>query len=86
MKNVLPVQIGQVVIFTIVEMTISKEQLIDALYNEYVFLCHDDFDPDEDATPEEYLEMLKEMSYDELVEETQTDDIFTIDEFMNAWA
>lgn len=86
MKNVLPVLIGQVVIFTIVEMTVSKEQLIDALYNEYVFLCHDDFDPDEDATPEEYLEMLKEMSYDQLVEETQTDDIFTIDEFMNAWA
>ena len=86
MKNVLPVQIGQVVIFTIVEMTVSKEQLIDALYNEYVFLCHDDFDPDEDATPEEYLEMLKEMSYNQLIEETQTDDIFTIDEFMNAWA
>jgi len=80
------VQIGQVVIFTIVEMTVSKEQLIDALYNEYVFLCHDDFDPDEDSTPEEYLEMLKEMSYDQLVEETQTDDIFTIDEFMNAWS
>jgi len=85
-KNVLPVLIGQVVIFTIVEMTVSKEQLIDALYNEYVFLCHDDFDPDEDSTPEEYLEMLKEMSYDQLVEETQTDDIFTIDEFMNAWS
>jgi hypothetical protein len=85
-KNVLPVLIGQVVTSIFVEMTISKEQLIDALYNEYVFLCHDDFDPDEDATPEEYLEMLKEMSYDQLVEETQTDDIFTIDEFMNAWA
>ena len=64
----------------------DKQQLIQALYNEYVFLCHDDFDPDEDATPEEYLEMLKEMSYDQLVEETQTDDIFTIDEFMRAWA
>jgi len=63
----------------------SKEQLIDALYNEYVFLCHDDFDPDEDATPEEYLEMLKKMSYDELVEETSTDDIFSMDEFMSAW-
>ena len=85
MKNVLPVLIGQVVIFTIVEMTVSKEQLIDALYNEYVFLCHDDFDPDEDATPEEYLEMLKEMTYDELVEETSTDDIFSMDEFMSAW-
>ena len=63
----------------------SKEQLIDALYNEYVFLCHDDFDPDEDATPEEYLEMLKEMSYNELVEETSTDDFFTLDLFMRAW-
>ena len=85
MKNVLPVQIGQVLTSIFVEMTVSKEQLIDALYNEYLFLCHDDFDPDEDATPEEYLEMLKEMSYDELIEETQTDDIFTIDEFMRAW-
>ena len=86
MKNVSPVQIGRVVTSIFVEMTISNEQLIYELYKEYVFLCHDDFDPDEDATPEEYLEMLKEMSYDELVEETQTDDIFTIDEFMNAWA
>ena len=86
MKNVLPVQIGRVLTSIFVEMTVSKEQLIDALYNEYLFLCHDDFDPDEDPTPEEYLEMLKEMSYDELIEETQTDDIITIDEFMRAWA
>jgi hypothetical protein len=67
-------------------MTISREQLIDALYHEYVFLCHDDFDPDVDATPEEYLDMLKELSYDELVEETSTDDIFTLDDFMRAYS
>ena len=79
-------QIGRVLTSIFVEMTVSKEQLIDALYNEYVFFCHDDFDPDEDPTPEEYLEMLKEMSYNQLIEETQTDDIFTIDEFMNAWS
>jgi len=66
-------------------MSVSKEQLIDALYNEYVFLCHDDFDPDTDPTPEEYLDSIKDLSYDELVEETQTDDIFTLDEFMRAW-
>ena len=48
-------------------MNCDKEQLIEALYKEYVFLCHDDFDPDEDPTPEEYLEMLKEMSEDELL-------------------
>ena len=64
---------------------ITKEQLIDALYNEYVFLCHDDFDPDEDLSPEEYLDMLKEMNYDELVEETQTDEEFTLMEYMEAW-
>jgi L-ascorbate metabolism protein UlaG (beta-lactamase superfamily) len=66
-------------------MTYTKDQLIEALYNEYVYLCHDDFDPDNDATPEEYLEMLKEMSCDELVEETQTDEEYHLEEFMEAW-
>jgi len=66
-------------------MILTKEQLIEALYNEYVFLCHDDFDPDVDPTPEEYLVMLKEMNYDELVEETQTDEEFTLMEYMEAW-
>jgi len=67
-------------------MTLSKEQLIDALYNEYVFLCHDDFDPDNDATPEEYHEMLREMSYDELIEETSTGEDFTLEEYLNTWS
>ena len=66
-------------------MTHTKDQLIEALYNEYTFLCHDDFDPDEDATPEEYLEMLKEMYYDELIEEAGVDDDFNLDEYMKAW-
>jgi len=66
-------------------MNPTKENLIEALYNEYVFLCHDDFDPDEDPTPEEYLEMLKEMTYDELIEETGTDDTFHMNDFMEAW-
>ena len=63
----------------------SKEQLIDALYHEYVFLCHDDFDSDLDMTPEEYLEGFKEMSYDELVEEACIDEEFTLNEYMEAW-
>jgi hypothetical protein len=66
-------------------MNPSKEQLIDALYNEYVFLCHDDFEIGVDIEPEDYLTMLKDMTYDELVEETGTDDTFHIDEFMSAW-
>ena len=66
-------------------MGYQKEQIIDALVKEYEWLCHDDFDPEEDCTPEEYLDSIKDLSYDELVEETQTDDIFTLDLFMRAW-
>jgi hypothetical protein len=66
-------------------MSVSREQLIDALYNEYVFLCHDDYDPDVDISPEVYLTMLNDMTYDELVEETCTDDTYHLSEFMEAW-
>jgi hypothetical protein len=66
-------------------MNYTKQQLIDALQREYEWLCHDDFDPDEDLTMEEHLDMLQQLSYDELVEETSTDDIFTIDEFMRTY-
>ena len=61
----------------------STEQLIEALYNEYVFLCHDDYDPDVDVSPEDYLEGLKEMTYDELVEEASVDDL---KEYLDHWA
>jgi len=64
---------------------VSVDQLIEALYNEYVYLCHDDFDPDEDPTPEEYLEMIKTLSYDELISETSTDEEYTLQEFMETW-
>ena len=66
-------------------MTYTKEQLIDALYNEYEYLIHDDFDPDEDLSPPQYLDMLKEMNYDELVEETQTDANLTLNEYMEMY-
>ena len=66
-------------------MNPTKEKLIEALVNEYSFLCHDDFDPDEDPTPKEYLEMIKKMSYDELVEETCTYEEFTLEQYLEAW-
>lgn len=66
-------------------MTPSREQLIEALYNEYVFLCHDDFDPDEDPTPEEYLEMIKKMSEDELIHEACVDEEFGLKDYIDAW-
>ena len=66
-------------------MIFTKEQLIEALYNEYVFLCHDDYDPDVDVSPETYLEGLKELTYDELVEEACVDEHFTLMEYVEAW-
>jgi len=66
-------------------MTYTREQLINALVNEYDYLCHDDFDPDVDLTTEEYRLKIECYSDDELVEETQTDDFFTLDLFMRAW-
>ena len=67
------------------EIKYTTEQLINALVREYEYLCHDDFDPDVDPTPEQYLDSIKDLSYDELVKETQTDDHFTLAEFMNAY-
>ena len=66
-------------------MKYSKQELNDALQAEYDFLCHDDFDPEEDLSLEEHKDMLKNMSYDELVAETSTDDIFTLDDFMRTY-
>ena len=63
-----------------------REQLIEALYNEYVFLCHDDYDPESDTPPEVYLEELRQMTDDELIEESSTDEHFTLEEYLNTWA
>ena len=61
---------------------VTREQLIEALYQEYEYLCHDDFDPDEDLTPEQYLEMVETLSYDELVSETGTDEEYTLEDYL----
>jgi hypothetical protein len=60
----------------------TREQLINAATAEYEFLCHDDFDPDVDPTPEEYLQMLQSLSDEELVFEASADDI---NEFISTW-
>ena len=65
-------------------MTYTANQLIDALVSEWEYLCHDDPEPD-DATPEEYRKELEEYTLDELVEETGTDESFTLDEFMETY-
>ena len=67
-------------------MTYTRDQLITALVAEYEFLCHDDFDPDVDMSPSEYLTQLQSMSLDDLIAETSTDDIYTLDEFIYNYA
>ena len=66
-------------------MIYTKDQLIKALCAEYDYLCHDDFNPDTDPTHDEYFELMEKMSFDELVEETCTDEHYTLEEFMERW-
>tara|TARA_B100001142_G_scaffold18590_1_gene17235 strand:- start:523 stop:723 length:201 start_codon:yes stop_codon:yes gene_type:complete len=63
-------------------MDYTKEQLIDALVHEWDYLCHDDYDP-EDQTPEEYRKDLEKLTVKELIEETSTGEYYTLDEFMD---
>ena len=64
---------------------LNRSHLISALYHEYQFLCHDDFDADTDATPDEYLAQLQLMSDDELITESSTDCDVSLDDFIRAW-
>ena len=66
-------------------MNYTRADIINALVAEWEYLCHEDFDPDEDQTPEEYREDLNEMSLEELIEETSTGEGYTLDEWMKNW-
>ena len=64
-------------------MNYTREQLIDALCAEWDYLCHDDFDPENDPTTEEYREDLEKLTLEELIEETSCDDEgYTLEEYM----
>ena len=67
-------------------MTFTKTQLIDALCAEWDDLCHDDFDPENEPTTEEYREDLMNMNMDQLIEETTTDEVYyKLQEYMERW-
>jgi len=63
-------------------MTYTRDQLISALQHEYEYLIHDDFDPDTDMSAEQHLEYLGCLSVSELIDETDTGDGYTLDEYM----
>lgn len=43
------------------------------------------FNPDTDPTLDEYRDDIEKLTVDELIEETSTDEHFTLDEFMERW-
>ncbi len=63
-------------------MNYTKEQLIDALCAEWDYLCHDDFDPENDPTTEEYRKDLEELTLEQLIVETDCDEGYTLEEYM----
>ena len=66
-------------------MNYTRADIINALVAEWEYLCHDDYDP-EDQTPEEYREDLQDYTLEELIEETSTGEGYTLDEWMENWA
>ena len=65
-------------------MNYTRADIINALVAEGEYLCHDDYDP-EDQTPEEYREELQEYTLEQLIEETSTGEGYTLDEWMENW-
>ena len=66
-------------------MNYTRAEIINALCAEWDYLCHDDFDPENDQTTEEYRNDLIEMTLEELIEETGIDEDYTLDEYMESW-
>ena len=65
-------------------MNYTRADIINALVAEWEYLCHDDYDP-EDQTPEEYREELQDFTLEQLIEETSTGEGYTLDEWMKNW-
>jgi len=67
-------------------MNYTKEQLVDALVAEWEYLCHDDYDPENDPTPEQFRKDMEKLTVEQLIEETDTDDEnFTLEEYMDRY-
>tara|TARA_R100001509_G_scaffold164530_1_gene142465 strand:+ start:139 stop:339 length:201 start_codon:yes stop_codon:yes gene_type:complete len=66
-------------------MNYTRAQLINAIVAEWEYLCHDDYDS-EDQTPEEYREELQDFTLEQLIEETSTGEGYTLEEYMENWA
>ena len=65
-------------------MTYTRSQLITALVAEHQQLTHDDYDTNT-MNDAQYRSFLQSLSLEQLIDETSTDDVFTLDEFMSVY-
>ena len=63
-------------------MKYTRDQLITALQHEYEYLIHDSFDPDNDMSLDDHLEYLNSLSLEQLIDDTDCDETYTLDEYM----
>lgn len=66
-------------------ITYTRVQLIDALQREYEYLIHDDYDADVDMPATEHLEYLNSLNVEQLIDVTDCDASFTLDDFMQSY-
>ena len=73
-------------------MNYTREELINALCAEWDYICRVDFDSENDQTTcsliqttEEYREELQDYSLEKLIEETCTNEGYTLDDWMAIW-
>ncbi|MDB4484608.1 hypothetical protein N9026_00165 [bacterium] len=65
--------------------TYSRTQIIDALVDEYEWYIHDTYDEEFDNNPDKFRESIVNMSDEELILQTCTDDTYTLEEFMHSY-
>lgn len=65
--------------------TYTREQLIDALVADYAFYIHDTYDEEFDNNEDKFREHIQTLSDSELINETCTDETFTLEEFMKLY-
>ena len=64
----------------------TDNQIRKALCNEWEWLCHDDYNPDEDMSQREYEDYVLDLNTEQLIEETCTDnEYFTLKNYMEHW-
>ena len=66
-------------------MNYKREQLIEALCDEYAHLCEDDFNEEEDNSPEKYRASVEKLTIEELIQLTTTGKDFTLGEFVDLY-